>query len=181
MIAAVVLAAGAATRFGAPKQRLLLPEVLERVRASDWVADVVVVLGAHDVTNVAARVTRCPDWERGAGASLRCGLRALSDDVEAALVVLADGPDLDPRAIDRVAERWHDTNEPVVAAEYTTGERHPVIVAREVWDSIPDEGARGLDAMLVDCRDLTPPGDVDFADQIPQRFNGMDPESRKSA
>ena len=34
MIAAVVLAAGAASRFGAPKQRLLLPGVLERVRAS---------------------------------------------------------------------------------------------------------------------------------------------------
>ena len=33
-IAAVVLAAGAATRFHAPKQRLLLPRVLERVAAS---------------------------------------------------------------------------------------------------------------------------------------------------
>ena len=32
-IAAVVLAAGAATRFHAPKQRLLLPRVLERVAA----------------------------------------------------------------------------------------------------------------------------------------------------
>ena len=31
-IAAVVLAAGAASRFGAPKQRLLLPEVLRRLR-----------------------------------------------------------------------------------------------------------------------------------------------------
>ena len=34
MIAAVVLAAGAATRFGSPKQRLLVEEVLERVRAA---------------------------------------------------------------------------------------------------------------------------------------------------
>ena len=35
----------------------------------------------------------CSDWELGPGASLRCGLAALSDEVEAALVVLADGPD----------------------------------------------------------------------------------------
>ena len=35
MITAVVLAAGASTRFGSPKQRLLLGPVLERVRASD--------------------------------------------------------------------------------------------------------------------------------------------------
>ena len=42
MIGAVVLAAGAATRFGSPKQLLLLEEVLERVRASG-IEDVVVV------------------------------------------------------------------------------------------------------------------------------------------
>ena len=33
-IAAVVLAAGEATRFGSPKQRLLLPAVLERLERS---------------------------------------------------------------------------------------------------------------------------------------------------
>jgi hypothetical protein len=32
---------------------------------------------------------------------------------------------------------------------------------------VPDEGARTLDAVLVPCDDLGPPGDVDFADQIP--------------
>jgi hypothetical protein len=30
-----------------------------------------------------------------------------------------------------------------------------------VWPSIPDEGGRALDATLVDCSDLDPPGDVD--------------------
>ena len=46
----------------------------------------------------------CADWERGPGASLRCGLREL--DADAAVVVLADGPGLDPRAVDRVVESW---------------------------------------------------------------------------
>ena len=31
------------------------------------------------------RVVTCPDWALGPGASLRCGLAALGDDVEAAL------------------------------------------------------------------------------------------------
>jgi CTP:molybdopterin cytidylyltransferase MocA len=44
-IAAVVLAAGAATRFGSPKQRLLLPRVLERLAVSP-VDEIVVVEGA---------------------------------------------------------------------------------------------------------------------------------------
>ena len=70
-----MLAAGAASRFGSPKQRLLLQPVLERVRRSS-VDDVVVVLGAHEL-ETDARTVHCPDWERGPGASLRCGLRAL--------------------------------------------------------------------------------------------------------
>jgi CTP:molybdopterin cytidylyltransferase MocA len=79
VIAAVVLAAGAASRFGSPKQRLLLAPVLERVRASRAVDDVVVVLGAHEV-ETDARSVRCREWERGPGASLRCVLAALSPD-----------------------------------------------------------------------------------------------------
>ena len=75
MIAAVVLAAGAASRFGSPKQALLLPRVLARVHASA-VDEVVVVLGAYEV-DTDARTVRCPDWELGPGASLRCGLAAL--------------------------------------------------------------------------------------------------------
>src|SRR5207237_6802287 len=87
-------AAGAAPRFGSPKQRLLLPEVLERLRRTS-VDEIVVVLGAYDV-ETDARVVYCPEWERGPGASLRCGLAAL--DAEAAVVVLADGPGLAPAA-----------------------------------------------------------------------------------
>src|SRR5437879_13920648 len=107
MIAAIVLAAGASTRFGSPKQRLLLEPVLERVRASA-VDDVVVVLGAHDV-ETDARAVRCPDWERGPGASLRCGLHALGADVEAAAIVLADGPRLSPLAAERLVGRRRPT------------------------------------------------------------------------
>jgi len=44
-----------------------------------------------------ARSVRCSEWELGPGASLRCGLGALGDEVEAAVVVLGDGPTLDPR------------------------------------------------------------------------------------
>ena len=160
MIAAVVLAAGASTRFGSPKQVVLLEPVLERVRRSSTVAEIVVVLGAHEL-ETSERSVHCPDWELGPGASLRCGLAAVGDDVEAAVVVLGDGPDLDPRSIDRVVSAWRAGDGPIVAATYRGIRLHPLLLAREAWADVPDAGLRALPAELVPCDDLSPPGDVD--------------------
>lgn len=154
-VAAVVLAAGAATRYGRPKQRELLPSVLERLAQSS-VDDVVVVAGAYELD---VPTVQADDWERGPGASLRAGLASLGDDVTHALIVLADGPTLDPRAVDRLVEHRGDAD--VLAASYDGTRSHPVLLARAVWNDVPDEGGRALDATLVDCSDLEPPGDVD--------------------
>ena len=161
MIAAVVLAAGASSRYGTdpPKQVALLPQVLAALRKSS-VDEVVVVSGAHALT---VESVPCPDWERGPGASLRCGLAALPDEAEAAVVVLADGPDLDPRAVDRIVDDWRAHGGDAVAATYGGVRLHPVLLARGVWNEVPDEGAKSLPARLVPCDDLTPPGDVDTA------------------
>jgi CTP:molybdopterin cytidylyltransferase MocA len=166
VIAAVVLAAGAATRFGAPKQQLLLPAVLDAVRRSS-VDEIVVVAGAYPL-DVDARVVECAEWERGPGASLKCGLGALPD-AEAAVVVLADGPGLAPAAVDRVIAAWRAGAGEVVAASYGAERGHPVLIARAAWPLVPDEGARALEPALVPCDDLGSPGDVDFADEVPAR------------
>ena len=177
MIAAVVLAAGSATRFGSPKQRLLLPRVLERVRASTAVDDIVVVLGAYEV-DTDARAVRCPDWERGLGASLRCGLAALTAPTEAAVVVLADGPELAPEAIDRTVATWREHGDDLVAATYGGVRLHPVVIARAAWSLVPDDGARTLPARLVACDELGAPGDVDRPEdleRLERDSNGEEP------
>jgi CTP:molybdopterin cytidylyltransferase MocA len=168
VLAAVVLAAGAASRFGAPKQALLLPAVLERVREAA-LDEIVVVLGAHEL-ETDARTVRCPDWELGSGASLRCGLEALPDEVEAAVVVLADGPELSPAAIERVLAAWRSTGAPVVAASYDGTRGHPLVLARAAWENVPDEGLRSREPLLVPCDDLGRPGDVDHEHELPERF-----------
>jgi nicotine blue oxidoreductase len=175
-VAAVVLAAGEATRFGDAKQRLLLPAVLGRL-ADSPVDEVVVVEGAYPLDGLRAetarargRIVTCQDWRRGPGASLRCGLGALGSDVEAAVVVLADGPDLAPAAVGRVLEQLRAGGDALVAASYGGRRSHPLALARSAWDDVPDEGLRDRPARLVPCDDLGAPGDVDRPGDLPERL-----------
>jgi len=175
MVSAVVLAAGASSRFGSPKQRLLLSPVLERVRRTRSIDEIVVVVGAHEV-DTDARVVQCADWERGPGASLRCGLAALSAGAEAAVVVLADGPMLAPEAVDRIVAAWRDGAGDIVAASYGGNRGHPVLLDRAIWAQIPDEGARALEPALVSCDDLGAPGDVDVPEDLRGRVGDVGAE-----
>jgi nicotine blue oxidoreductase len=127
---------------------------------------VIVVTGAHPLPEG----VHCPDWERGPGASLRCGLAALDVRVEAAVVVLADGPELSPEAIERVVGAWRESDAELVAASYGGARGHPLLLARSGWHGVPDEGLRAREPLLVPCDDLGPPGDVDFPWELPERF-----------
>jgi CTP:molybdopterin cytidylyltransferase MocA len=174
-VSAIVLAAGEATRFGSPKQHLLLPSVLERLRPTP-VDEVVVVEGAYELDvrgserdGAPVRVVRCGEWSRGPGASLRCGLAALGPGVEAAVVVLADGPDLVPESIARVLDTWR-TEGGVVAASYDGARGHPLVFGRADWEDVPDGGLHGRAVRLVPCDDLGAPGDVDTPADLPPRL-----------
>jgi CTP:molybdopterin cytidylyltransferase MocA len=175
-ISAVVLAAGEATRFGSPKQRLLLPAVLERLREAP-VDEIVVVQGAYELElpsdtlslGIPVRLVPCERWSYGPGASLRCGLRALAEDVEGAVVVLADGPELAPRAVERVLDAWR-REDAIAAASYEGHRGHPLVLGRRSWDDVPDEGLHSQPVRLVPCDDLGAPGDVDTPEDLPARF-----------
>jgi CTP:molybdopterin cytidylyltransferase MocA len=177
VIAAVVLAAGEGRRFGGLKQlhpvdgRPMLERVLETL-ARAGPEDRVVVLGARAGTILervdlhGAEPVVCDDWGAGQAASLHTGLAALPDDAGWALVVLGDGPNLDARAVARMAAAAQPGDPRILAADYGTGRLHPVLIPRSRWGEIPGRGerpVRGLEAESVDCSDLTPPGDVDYA------------------
>jgi CTP:molybdopterin cytidylyltransferase MocA len=137
------------------------------------VDEIVVVAGAYELEQPSDNVSRgpsvraveCADWSHGPGASLGCGLAALGQEVEVAVVVLADGPNLAPAAVDRVLEAWRQQGG-IVAASYTGGRGHPLVLGREDWGDIPDEGLHARAARLVPCDDLGVPGDVDVPEDL---------------
>ncbi len=177
MIGGLVLAAGAATRFGEPKQLAelhgspLLEHALQAMTAAP-VERVVVVLGsgaaeiAGNVNLHGAESIVCSRWEEGQSASLACGLSELAD-CEAVVVTLGDQPRMSPEAIKRVIEARGGAA--AVRASYGGEPGHPVLLERGLFaalrDVSGDRGARNLllstDVLDVPCDDLGGGEDVD--------------------
>ena len=177
MIGGLVLAAGAATRFGAPKQLAeldgipLLEHSLRTMTAAP-VGRVVVVLGSSADEIVAAvdlhgaDVLVCARWDEGQSASLACGLAELAD-CEAVVVTLGDQPRVSPDAVRRVIGARNGAA--AVRATYRGNPGHPVLLERELYEQLRnvtgDKGARNLllsvQVLDVPCDDLGGGEDVD--------------------
>jgi molybdenum cofactor cytidylyltransferase len=160
LIAAVVLAAGASTRMGRPKQLLPLSgaTVLARVvsRLLESPVDRVVVVLGHDAERIRkgaglpidARLTVIDNdgWQEGMASSLRCGVRACQE-AEAIVVALGDQPGLDPDVVTRLVAAFRHGAPLAVPVQ---GERrgHPVLFGRSLFPALlalsRDVGARDV-------------------------------------
>lgn len=157
-VVAVVLAAGRSARMGRPKQLLLwrgrplVAHVLGAATAAG-LERVVVVLG-HAAGEVAlaleappgARLVVNPDHASGQASSLRAGLGAAGPEADAALILLADQPEVRPDAIRAVVAAGR--REGIARARYAGRPGHPVLLGRDVWPELAglagDVGARRL-------------------------------------
>ena len=163
-VSAVVLAAGASTRFGLPKQLLpvagttMIEHILNIVVATQ-VDEVVVVLG-HSATQVAkhippgCRTVLNKDWEAGISSSIRAGLAAIDHQAEAALFVLADQPQVTSAAIERILQAYYGSTKPIVAPVYHGQRGTPVLFDRRLFPALKalrgDVGGREVMARLAD-------------------------------
>lgn len=123
---AVVMAAGAGRRMGGRPKALLLrdgvPLIERQLRAlgQAGVCQAVVVLGHHAARiepvlkalkpqlneSLELRWTQNPQPDNGPGSSLRAGLAALSTELQAVLVALADQPLMEAADVDAVLAVW---------------------------------------------------------------------------
>ena len=166
-LSGIILAAGASTRMGRPKQllplgdRCLLQHVIDAAAAS-CLDEIIVVLGhrAEEIRETlrlpASRVVRivvAADYAQGQSASLRAGLRAAGPEACAAAILLGDQPQVTSQLIDRVAREYLSSESAIARPVYSDpdGGRvpgHPVFLARRIWPEVEklegDQGARTL-------------------------------------
>ena len=159
-VAAVVMAAGSGSRMGGGNKLLQavggIPMVRRAVNAAlaSGCTPVVVVTGfaADEVQACLAGrevvFAHNPQHATGMASSLRCGLAALADDIDAAVVVLADMPCIHGGHIDRLVAAF-DPLRPKIVVPIKDGRRgNPVLWPRGFFAEIQavagDVGARDV-------------------------------------
>lgn len=191
-VSAIVLAAGAGSRFGGEKLlaefegRPLIEHALIALRDAP-VDEIVVVVGSdagrlREVCEpYSARVVENPDWALGQSTSVKAGLRAIDRDARAAVVLLGDQPLVRAEAVRRLVESFEEGAK-VAVATYAGKRRNPVLFSRLVWSDLlaglsGDEGARSVLrerpelVVEVDCGGVSDPTDVDTTEDL-RRLRG---------
>jgi 4-nitrophenyl phosphatase len=165
-IGAVILAAGASTRFGQSKQLLdwngvpLVVHVADIAMAAG-LEPVIVVLGsqaesistaldaaAEGQSPVSIQTVMNWRWEEGMSTSVQAGLAALPPETEAAIFLQCDQPLVTPDLVQALVARFEETNAPIVHPTHAGQRGTPVLFGRRLFAELAtvtgDEGGRSL-------------------------------------
>jgi molybdenum cofactor cytidylyltransferase len=158
----ILLAAGASSRLGSPKQLLdfagskLLQHAIDTALASDAM-HVVVVLGANaeiikqELKETTAAIVENDAWKEGMASSIRFGLQTLvklNPEVEAAVFMVADQPFVTADLLNELMELNKKERHNIVASKYGTTFGTPVLFSKrffpELMELTGDTGAKSL-------------------------------------
>jgi CTP:molybdopterin cytidylyltransferase MocA len=179
-VGAIVLAAGSGSRMPGSQKLLLEFDGKPMVRHAMESASeggchqVVVVYAADDVREAVgsdAELVHNPKARTGMASSLHAGLRAMREEIEAAVIMLGDQPLVGSRTIAALMRAWRrEGSRPAVAVAQAHGEwAPPVVLARDLWDELlalkGDAGARQILQGHPELLDTVPapgrPDDID--------------------
>lgn len=153
----ILLAAGSSSRLGRPKQLVSIDgqplvrrqtQLLEQLAA----ACTIVVTGAVEaevqqaLDGIPVQLVHNPNWEKGMGNSLACGIRQLPERVRGVLVLLCDQWQVDSQDLKSLIDVWSGQPMCAVSAEWNNIIGPPVIFPRSVFDRLSrlkgEQGAR---------------------------------------
>lgn len=158
-VGAIVLAAGASQRLGAPKQlarlggETLVRRAARAALASRCAATCVVVGSAAlhvraALAGLDLRIAECTDWPEGISASMRAGLDALDPGMDGALFLLADQPQVDAELLDDLLAAFEAKGIERAGCAYAGSVGVPAVFGRRWFEALRalrgDRGARGL-------------------------------------
>jgi molybdenum cofactor cytidylyltransferase len=156
----LILAAGASTRLGQPKQRVMLGGrpalhivVSNAVALAGHAVTVVVGAQARDMTQLLAHspasVIVNRHWEEGMGGSLRFGVASLPPACEAVLVLLGDQVGITADDLKRLASAWKGEDSLIAASVYDQHVGVPAIFPRVCFGELSElRGDRGARAVI---------------------------------
>ncbi|HTY57638.1 MAG TPA: nucleotidyltransferase family protein [Bacteroidota bacterium] len=158
-VAAVLLAAGASTRLGSPKQLVhthgesLLRRTARRLSASH-ASEVCVVLGYNaagmegQLAGLPLRVTINPLWREGIGSSIRHGIASLAPGTDGALIVVCDQPRISTEHLDALIDAFAHAPDRPVASGYGGSAGVPALFPRSLFPELlllhGDRGAKSV-------------------------------------
>ncbi len=158
-LAAAVLAAGASSRLGRPKQLVeLRGETLlhrsARLALEAGCDPVLVVLGAEAemmaaaLAGLSAKAALNPGWTEGVASSIRCAMAALPGDVGAVMLLACDQWALEGADFQRLVQAFRSAPVQVAAASYARTLGIPAIFPKarfaELQALAGDRGAKPL-------------------------------------
>lgn len=150
-IGAIVLAAGAGARMGEAKLLLpwangrnILEHILEQlIRAR--LDEMIVVTGhyADEVKTIAKAMGANPVHNRAYKtgemlSSMQTGLRAMPENISAALIVLGDQPRIQPKIIYEILAAYAEGAGDIIAPSYQMRRGHPILISRKYWQELLD-------------------------------------------
>lgn len=174
-VAAIILAAGMSRRMGkanklleAINNELMVKRVTKQVLASQ-VEQVMLVTG-HEAEKVRAalideeiNIVHNPDFAEGLSTSLHCGLTHLSEDIDAAVICLADMPAVTSAIIDRLVAAFNPEENRLICVPFYQGKRgNPVVLAKRFFSEMNElSGDKGAREFLQKYADLVCEVEVD--------------------
>jgi molybdenum cofactor cytidylyltransferase len=161
-VGAIILAAGGSARFGQTKQLLSwqgesLVRRAVRSASEGGCARVTVVAGEardrieNELRETVAVIVENPEWRRGLGTSIRCGLRYLISahpELDAVVLLVCDQPFVDANVIQSLIAQRENSRKPIVACSYAGTLGVPALFARACFEALlalaDDSGAKAL-------------------------------------